>query len=293
MGLGDWWSMGLDIGIGIHGRVTCTLIDAETNEVVSGMVYENIQTNFSRNAFAQWVAGVSTLGLPPPTKIQLGNGIGTPSVADPALFAPISGTLYTCDSIQTVQTYYAQFIRTYTSTDPSGQYTEVGLFDAAGNLWGHVAINQFKSAQQLLTVQWQVYFTYDSTIQSSVMTNYALTVFPKWMTGTPSSGAGAVIPPTQIILGTGSGVPTVNDSALFSPVSATLKTCEYLQTNLYSHLAYFGHTFNSSDPAGTFTEMGLQDTNGNLWAHSLLNPTATRSGTNFMTALSTLSFQAS
>lgn len=281
------------LSIGVHGIVTCTLRDAETNEVISETVYDNIQTNYSRNALAQWITGTSTQTLIPPTQIQLGNGLGTVSGTDTALFSPIAGTLSACDSIQRVQTYYAQFIKTYNSTDPSGQYTEAGLLDTNGNLWGHVNINQFKSNQQTLTVQWQVYFTYDSTIQGSVLTNYALSTFAKWMTGTPNVGAGAVIPPTQIIVGSGSGTPSVSDTALFSPVSGTLKTCEYSNANLTSHYAALGHTYSASDPSGTFTECGIQDTNGNLWTHSMLNPSVTKSGTYVMSVVSTLSFTAS
>lgn len=283
----------MELGVGIRGKVTCTLRCAITGDVIEETVYDNIQTNFSRNAHAQWINGTSTQTLPPPSKIQLGNGSGTPAVTDTTLWAPVSGTLYQCDTIQTVQTYYAQYVKTYQASDPAGQFTEVGLLDAAGNMWGHVAINQYKSSQQLLTIQWQVYYTYDSTIPSSVMSAYAMAAFAKWMTGTANSGTGALLPPTQIILGTGSGTPSINDTALFSSVAASLKTCDLLQTNMTTHTAYFAHTYNQSDPSGTFTEMGLQDAAGNLWSHSLLNPTATRSGANLLTAQSALSFQAS
>lgn len=277
--------------LGVKGIVTCTLKDLDGN-ILEKKVYHNIQTNFSRNALASWITGVSTQSLPPPTSIQLGNGVGTPSGSDTALFSPFAGTLSLCDTIQTVQTYYAQFVKTYQATDPVGQYTEVGLFDAAGNLWGHVNINQYKSNQQLLTIQWQVYFTYDGSVQNSLMTSYALSALAQWMTGTPNVGANALIPPSQIILGSGSGTPSINDTSLFSPVAGTIKTCEYIQTSS-SGQSYFGHTYNSSDPAGTFTEMGLQDTNGNLWTKSILNPAPTRSGNNVLSASTSLNFIAS
>ena len=144
---------------GFIGIVRTATIDAETLKVVQAREYRNKINNYLLQTIIKWLTGTANSGsgaLLPPTQIQLGNGTGTPTAADTGLWAPITGTLKTCDFIQPYQTYYGQYSLTYQTSDPSGNYTEVGLLDTSGKLWAHVSVNDYKSASQLYSVQWLI-----------------------------------------------------------------------------------------------------------------------------------------
>lgn len=102
------------------------------------------------------------------------------------------------------------------------------------------------------------------------MTNYARGYIAQMLAG---SIQGPLILPSQIELGTGSGTAAATDTDLWSPTIATMKPCSYTQVYL-NYFAQYIVTWLTTDPIqGTWTEAGLKDANGNLWAHTAFNLT--------------------
>ena len=140
------------------GHVRILVHDAD-GSLVSDNLVKNTLTNFAKNASAQMWTGTT---LVTPTKIELGNGqptlpLTTTDPTDTDLWAPVSATLKTCDFTVVWLSYYSQYSVTYQTTDAVGTWTECGLKDSAGNLWSHVALNNFiKLNTQTVTVQWQI-----------------------------------------------------------------------------------------------------------------------------------------
>lgn len=105
--------------------------------------------------------------------------------------------------------------------------------------------------------------------RANVVTNQALAALAQWAIGVTNVGPGAVPFPTQMQLGTGTGTPSATDTGLFAPAAGTLVAITNFtvyQTFYAQFLAYWG----STTPAGNYTEAGLLDPNGVLWAHVLL-----------------------
>lgn len=101
----------------------------------------------------------------------------------------------------------------------------------------------------------------------NTVTNFARQQIVSILTNSVSS----IIPPNQMQLGTGSGTPTASDTNLWSPSAGTLKPCTSIQAYL-TYYAQFITTWLSTDPVqGNWTEVGLKDSNGNLWAHSAIS----------------------
>lgn len=102
----------------------------------------------------------------------------------------------------------------------------------------------------------------------NIPTNYALSYIASIVSGAVTSG---IVVPSQIELGTGSGTPDPNDTALWVPSAGTLQTCSIVQQYLNTY-AQFTSGWQPTDPIqGTWTEAGLFDVNGNMWAHTVIN----------------------
>ncbi len=132
-------------------------------EVTFDGVYKNQLTTYARQASAQlWIG--QTLAAGTPSQIQVGNGSPTAPMTgvdptDSALWAAIPGSLKPMSAgyPTTWLTYNSQYSVDYQQTDCNGVWTEVGLFDSAGNMWSHVQIANFaKDPAETVTVQWQV-----------------------------------------------------------------------------------------------------------------------------------------
>jgi hypothetical protein len=263
--------------LGFIGIIRAQKHDAVTGELISDNHYFNTSTNFMLSAIAGWLSGMkTTTDTPPPTQIGAGNGIGTPSASDTALWSPIFGTQRDCDDIMVTRGVYAQFNITYQTTDPNGPYMEVGLFDVNNNLWAHASINEIKSDGQTLTIQWMILTVPDASNPYAMTTNYAANTITNWLAGTATTTSAP--PPTQIQLGTGTGILSVSDASLWAPTAGTLKTCDYIAVS-NSYNTQYSLTYTGTDPIGNFTEAGLFDSAGNLWMHAVLtdaNKTAGR-----------------
>ena len=120
---------------------------------------------------------------------------------------------------------------------------------------------------RITTVDSQGNTVYDSGWVKNQVTDYAASALAKWLIGQNNTGQNPVLPPQYMELGTGTGTPAPTDTNLFTPVTATSQRCATF-TNPSAGIAqwtsqYFGPVNN----AGNYTEEGLFDANGNLWAH--------------------------
>lgn len=89
-----------------------------------------------------------------------------------------------------------------------------------------------------------------------------------WLAATQTTTS--VPPPTQIGAGNGIGIPAATDTALWSPIANTQRTTDSI-TLTYGMYAQFNITYQTTDPVGAYTEVGLFDANNNLWAHAAIN----------------------
>lgn len=86
-----------------------------------------------------------------------------------------------------------------------------------------------------------------------------------------ANSVSSILTPSKMELGTGSGTPSATDTDLWSPSAGTLKLCSSIAPYLTYNAQYIC-TWLSTDPIqGTWTEVGLKDSNNNLWAHSLIS----------------------
>lgn len=100
----------------------------------------------------------------------------------------------------------------------------------------------------------------------NTLTNYARAAMAKWLAATMFNTGVSLPGPDRIALGTGTGTTTPGDVALFAETAGTRKACAYRQT-WTDYTAEFVTQYQSTDPAGTFTEEGLFDEASHLWAH--------------------------
>lgn len=110
----------------------------------------------------------------------------------------------------------------------------------------------------------------DQTVPNQI-TYYAANVLAAWFTGTINRGPQAIHFPNYMELGTGSGTPSPSDTALFNGVSATSTPCTQLAVvngtpNSPQWVAVWGGA-NAGTIAGTYSEVGLFDADGHLFAH--------------------------
>lgn len=102
--------------------------------------------------------------------------------------------------------------------------------------------------------------------------NYAFIAMANWIGWVNNFGYQCVPPPSQIALGSGSGVPAFGDAGLFAAIVGAIGPMSYCQPN---NPANGTTTFMFQVPAGLVTtqvtEAIMQDTNGNNWAHAMFS----------------------
>lgn len=86
-----------------------------------------------------------------------------------------------------------------------------------------------------------------------------------WSVGQNNTGQNAISPPTQFILGTGTGTVNVGDKALFTPATATQVSINTRSSS--ANIATFTTSYATGALNGTYTEAGMLDASGNLMAH--------------------------
>lgn len=114
--------------------------------------------------------------------------------------------------------------------------------------------------------------------------NYALQSIARWIGGANNSGYQAVVPPTQIELGDGSGTPSPSDAGLFSPISGTIATYSYVQLDTPSAgTTTFVFQIAAGIVTGQVTESLMRDIDGNGWYHTMFPAPFTPSNTQNIT----------
>ncbi len=244
-----------------------------SGRIVEDTFVNNLQTSHSLNTICAWLVMTPNTGpgYLPPSQIELGTGTRANGVTvnDVALWAPVAGTLAVCDQINIYNTYYAQYLKMYQVGQLNGSYTELGLFDVNGIMWGHVQANLAVTSTQSLTVQWKIYLEPSAT-HAATITNYAIAVITQWLTGTLNAIQTSVPPPNVMMLGTGTGVLTSGDISLFTSVVGSASSYDYAIFDGQSAKITFSKTW-VSGTVGNFTEVGLQDKAGNLWVHAVIS----------------------
>ena len=111
-----------------------------------------------------------------------------------------------------------------------------------------------------------------------------------WATGANNTGQNPTSPPTGFILGTGTGKPSVSDTALFAPQAGT-------QTVINARTATgatstFTVNYAQGQLVGTFTEGGLLDSSNNLLSHLVFQSSVNILNTEAATFIYTITFNA-
>lgn len=108
---------------------------------------------------------------------------------------------------------------------------------------------------------------YDSGWVENQVTDYAASAIAKWLIGIGNTGYASVPSPQYTELGTGTGTPSAIDTNLFAPVTATNQRCATFDNPSANVAQWTSQYFGTVNNAGSYTEEGLFDQNGNLWAH--------------------------
>lgn len=105
------------------------------------------------------------------------------------------------------------------------------------------------------------------------VTNYAAQCIAAWLTGSNNTGYNPVKFPNYTELGTGSGTPAATDITLFAAAPATNQKCSVVQPeNGFPTVAQFvTQYYGTANNAGNYTEVGLFDSDGHMFAHTMLN----------------------
>jgi len=106
--------------------------------------------------------------------------------------------------------------------------------------------------------------------QHNKVTNYALNYIAQMLT-TPVYSPWSL--PYQIELGTGTTAPLASDTALTTPVPATMQACSTIQVYNNIYAQYIAVWQSTAPIVNTWCEAGLFDINNNLWAHTIFNLT--------------------
>lgn len=145
--------------MGLMGKLRAITTDEFGNVIADTGWVNNQQTNWATSAVAQWYAGVNNTGynpVKPPNYMELGKGSGTPAKTDDALFTETPSTYQKC-SVTTASGNQATLVCQYYGTSANiGDYTEVGLMDSDGHLFGHLMANISIQLGLSTTVTWVV-----------------------------------------------------------------------------------------------------------------------------------------
>lgn len=145
--------------VGISGKVRAITTDKFGNVVADTGWIKNQQTNWAASSVVQWYAGINNTGynpVKPPNYMELGNGSGTPVKTDDSLFAETPSTYQKCSVISASGNQATLVCQYYGVSSNIGNYTEVGLMDSDGHLFGHLMANISIQLGLSTTVTWVV-----------------------------------------------------------------------------------------------------------------------------------------
>ena len=117
-----------------------------------------------------------------------------------------------------------------------------------------------------------------------------LNALAAWSTGANNTGQNPTSPPVSFILGTGTGTPSVSDTALFIPQTGTQTTISTRTTS--ASTATYSINYTKGQLTGTFTEGGLLDSSNNLMSHLVFQSSVDILNTEAETFIYTITFNA-
>ncbi|AFK87699.1 hypothetical protein Tsac_2846 [Thermoanaerobacterium phage THSA-485A] len=148
----------MEIKEGLKWQGEVKLLVIKDNKIIRRIQEHNTVTNYARQYIVNVLTNAISYPLQLPSQMELGTGTGTPAGTDTDLWSPASATLKPLSGIQPYLTYFAQYVCTWQTSDPiQGTWTEIGLKDAANNLWAHAAISNFVvNSGEMLVCQWTI-----------------------------------------------------------------------------------------------------------------------------------------
>lgn len=119
----------------------------------------------------------------------------------------------------------------------------------------------------------------EQATEHNIVTNYALNYMAQILTNSVAVTNEALVLPSYVELGIGTGTTSINDTDLFTPTTPrTIQNFSIMQVWLNT-VAQYSSTWQSGlSTSVTWSEAGLKDVNGNLWAHVVINPIVVNSG---------------
>lgn len=114
--------------------------------------------------------------------------------------------------------------------------------------------------------------------------NYQFSAISQWIAGVNNTGYNAVVPPSQIEYGSGSGTPSVTDTGPFTAITGSLTNLNYVQANTPQNgTTTFVFQTAAGVVTGTITEAFVRDTSGNGWGHAMFSAPFTPASTETIT----------
>lgn len=98
-----------------------------------------------------------------------------------------------------------------------------------------------------------------------------------WSVGKNNTGQNPISPPTQLILGKGTGTVNVSDGSLFNPQAGT--KIGIAARTAVANTSTFTANYNTGQLSDTYTEAGMLDANNNLMAHIVFQSPVTVTNT--------------
>lgn len=118
----------------------------------------------------------------------------------------------------------------------------------------------------------------------NIALNYGIGVFSRWIAGVNNTGQNAVLPPTKIALGSGSGTPAPTDTGLFTAISGAVASLAYATPNSPSNgTTTFVFQIGAGIVTVQVTEAFLSDITNGGFAHTMFGTPFTPSSTETIT----------
>lgn len=100
----------------------------------------------------------------------------------------------------------------------------------------------------------------------NIATNYVFNYLAQLISGNASATTQGVSFPNYMKLGTGTGTPHSTDTVLWQEDSSTIQTLN--GKSCVDSSAQFNATWQEFQNSPTYSEIGLFDSSGNMWAHA-------------------------
>ena len=281
--------------LGVHGTVRTRLHDATTGLLVAEHVDENIETQTALNSIASWIVGGANVVTPPTASyIALGSGYPNLLTAGQASFetgltgwAASSNCTIAQSSTVAWDGVYSMAMTASSAASMSASTTTGtgGIPVTGGNRYAASAHFQPATTARQVQVSIGWYDTNGNLLSTSVGDAITTETASVWTRAyvedtAPATAAYAAVVVTVVSAGNGevhyvdgvqleaawdgpsawaaggqTGTPAITDTVMFAERYATRKQIDSGFTQ--QSLAALLHTYQTTDPSGTFTEAGL------------------------------------